>query len=96
MIVSEDYNEPYETAVDSAIIDSSLLPYYVHMLENGDIKYCCLNEYDIPMEKYNISNNTYKKNTGIALTIYCNARDKEHAIKIAGDKRRELIANNLL
>jgi hypothetical protein len=93
----EDFNTPIKITLDN-LIPKDTLPYEVLFEKNGSIRFVSLNESSkcYWKEKYSISNPIYFKNTGIQLRIFCNARDKEHAIKIASDKRRELISNNLL
>lgn len=80
------FNDPEEISVDEAILPSGLQPYNVTMDTNGDNTEVCYSE----------SYNYWYKGFGLhknRLTFKVLAKDKAHAIKIANDRRIQLIAN---
>lgn len=94
-----NFNDPFEIIPDILVVDNELFPYRVHFKENGDITYLDLEDnfdYMIHNKQYIVFSERYGKRTEITLQIFCNARDKEHAIKIASDKRRELKSLNII
>ncbi len=74
-------------------------PYEITMNKNGDIDYieCTLcdiaTDFNIPFAVFapNLNQFNYQKR----LKYYCFAKNDEHAIKLAKEKRLELIENNL-
>ena len=81
-----NFNDPIEISVDEAILPSGFQPYDVIMDTNGDNAEVCYSE----------SYNYWYKEFGLyknILTFEVLAKDKAHAIKIANDRRIQLIAN---
>jgi hypothetical protein len=89
-----DLNEPFEIELDSVIIDKDKFPFLVYMKKNGDSTNVCLED-SISIEKYWV-NTRKSSNNGWDVLFYVNAKDKEHAIKIANERRVQLIASGEL
>lgn len=89
-----DLNEPFEIELDSVIIDKDKFPFLVYMKKNGDSTNVCLEE-SVSIEKYWV-NTRKSSNNNWDVLFYVNAKDKEHAIKIANERRVQLIANGEL
>ena len=80
------FNDPEEISVDEAILPSGLLPYRVTINTNGDNAVAYISE----------TYNYWYKGFGLCknrLTFEVLAKDEAHAIKVANDRRIQLIAN---
>ena len=83
---NNEFNDPIEISVDEAILPSGLLPYNVMIDTNGDnAKVCISNAYNYWYKGFGLYRNR--------LTFEILAKDEAHAIKIANDRRIQLIAN---
>ena len=86
------FNTPFELEVDDFIVHKDKFPYRIYMHKNGNISNIYL-ENEVYMDDVQIN-----KNKKVEWDIYfiINAIDKEHAIKIANERRVQLIANGEL
>lgn len=89
-----DLNEPFEIELDSVIIDKDKFPFLVYMKKNGDSTNVYLED-SVSIEKYWV-NIRKSSNNNWDVLFYVNAKDKEHAIKIANERRVQLIASGEL
>lgn len=72
-------------------IQNGLLPFQVSMNKNGNTNYVGIETF-VNVKSH--IDNIFKTIGGFM--IYCYAKNKEHAVKIANEKRIQLIANNEL
>lgn len=64
-------------------------PYFVRMAKDGNVK-----EIDILKYHYNLDNLNIKFDINNNMLLYIFAKDEKHAVKIANEKRGQLIALN--
>ena len=88
------FHTPFEIEVDDFISSNDKFPYRIYMCKNGDTT-SIYTEDDIHIDEYFF--NKHKNSNNIwDIGFVINAKDKEHAIKIANERRVQLIANGEL
>lgn len=85
--------EEYECNKHKDMLLKNMFPHYVQMQENGDVIQCGCYDFDDFKVKINFKE-YYKTPLQKIMVVLCYARDKEHAIKIASEKRMQVIALN--
>ena len=73
--------------------DNGLSAYFVRMLRDGDVEMVNQESSDYGFNGMAGSTQVLKTVNGTKLFVHCFAKDEAHAVKIAGEKRREIIAN---
>lgn len=91
--------EPYELNKFETQIRQGFKPYKVFISKDGNAKaYISDNSHRTMSDKiywdYVHDLKLFYKMFGFSLTVYCFAKNKKHAIKIANDKRLQLLTDN--
>ena len=87
--------EEYDVDKYPKQIDKKLKHWWVEMLKNGEVDGCMVSDSHKYSDcRYYILNNFMTEHVDY-LNVFCWAKDKQHAIKIANEKRAMLVASNL-